>query len=319
MWKVIRPRGYLTSLLLVLMLGVFLLAVVVDHPMMVTPPFQVSANRPDTLPWLFITLTSGAVAGIHLLIANGITARQLKGESDVRYMGYGGALALGVLAISAIVIAGTQFAESPEWSQAYSPWEDFRDLHRVLGLYANGYAQLVAHVGFDPAFARTLATVVLLGLLMATVEAGLRVQKHLLTSLGERAPTLVPASEKHQVGIVVLATALLALHDAHGLGGLLWWPIVGVVDQILLVVGFLLLVLALRERGQAFVWVLAPLLFLAVTTHWALVALVSRWWAAGSWGMFGITLLLLAAEGVLVVQALKSLKAIARTEPEITP
>ncbi|MDH3514871.1 MAG: hypothetical protein OEM83_08385, partial [Gammaproteobacteria bacterium] len=92
MWKLIRPRGYLTALLLGIMLLVCYAAVTINHPVLVAPEFHTGAGIPATLPWLFITLTSGAVAGIHLLIANGITARQMKRETDARYIGYGGAL-----------------------------------------------------------------------------------------------------------------------------------------------------------------------------------------------------------------------------------
>jgi carbon starvation protein len=309
MWKLIRPRGYLTALLLGVMLFICYTAVVIDHPVLVAPEFHGGPGIPATLPWLFVTLTSGAVAGFHLLIANGITARQIKRETDARYVGYGGALALGLLALSAVIIGSTGFADTSEWNQHYASWEGLRDLHKVFELYINGFAHLAGGIGLDPAFARTLGAVVVTGLLVATLEAGLRVQKQLLTGLTERMPSILPVNEKSQIAFVVALSAVLTLHQARGLGGLAWWPLFGVADQLLAVLGFSLLALALRRRGRPVVWVAAPLLFMAVVAHWAFAALAAQWWSAENWLLLGLGVLLLAIELALVLLALNTLKS----------
>jgi carbon starvation protein len=308
MWKLIRPRGYLTALLLGVMLFICYTAVVIDHPVLVAPEFHGGPGIPATLPWLFVTLTSGAVAGFHLLIANGISARQIKRETDARYVGYGGALALGLLALSAVIIGSTGFADAQEWSRHLGSWRESRDLHQVLALYINGFARLAGGIGLDPAFARTLGAVVVTGLLVATLEAGLRVQKQLLTGLTERMPSVLPANEKSLIAIVVVLSAVLALHQARGLGGLAWWPLFGVADQLLAVLGFSLLALALRRHGRPVVWVVAPLLFMAVVAHWAFAALAAQWWSTENWLLLGLGVLLLTIELALALLALNALK-----------
>ncbi|MCR4301506.1 MAG: hypothetical protein NUV51_07835 [Sulfuricaulis sp.] len=311
MWKLIRPRGYLTTLLLGTLLFLFLLAVVIEHPVLVAPEFHAGPDIPATIPWLFVTLTSGAVAGIHLLIANGITARQMKRESDARYIGYGGALALGLLALSAIIIGSTGFAGTPEWSQHYASWEGLRDLSKVFELYINGFARLVSGIGLDPSLARTLAAVVMIGLLVATLEAGLRVQKHLLTGMTERFPffSFLPGNERMQIASVVILSAALALHQPHGLGGLAWWPLFGVADLMLAVLGFSLLALALRQNGRPVIWVVVPLSFMAIVAHWALAIQFVLWWSGNQWLLLGLGILLLAVEIGLVVLVLRTWKA----------
>lgn len=308
MWKLIRPRGFLTALLLGVMLFICYTAIVIDHPVLGAPEFHAGPDIPATLPWLFVTLTSGAVAGFHLLIANGITARQIKRETDARYIGYGGALALGLLALSAVIIGATGFANTQEWSRYYASWETLRDLHKVLDLYINGFARLAGGIGMDAALARTLGAVVIVGLLIATLEAGLRVQKQLLTGLTERFPSLLPGNEKTQIAIVVILSAALALHDGRGLGGLAGWPLFGLADQLLAVLGFLLLALALRNNGRPAIWIVVPLIFMAAVTHWAFVTLALQWWSAGQWLLFGLGMLLLAMELALAVLALNTLK-----------
>ncbi len=302
MWKLIRPHGYLTALLLGIALFIFYTAVVIDHPNLVAPEFHTGPGIPSTLPWLFITLTSGAVAGIHLLIANGVTARQMQREADARYIGYGGALALGLLALSAIIIGSTGFLNTQEWSQHHASWDGFRDIRSVLEQYINGFARLGAGLGLDPAFARTLMAVVILGLLAATLESGLRVQKQLLVGLTERYPSLLPEKEKALIGIAVGLSAALALHDGQGRGGLTLWPLFGVADQVLAVLGFTLLALALRRLGRPVVTVVIPLIFLLATTNWALATQIAQWWSTDDWLMLAFGVILLVTElGVIIL------------------
>jgi len=309
MWKLMRPRGYLTALLLGTSLFIFFTAVMIDQPSLVAPEFHSGPDIPDTLPWLFVTLTSGAVAGFHLLVANAVTVRQMKREADARYIGYGGALALGLLALSAIIIGSTGLPNVQDWSQRYTSWETFMDLHAVPELYINGFARHAAGLGLDLEFARSLMAVVVIGLLIATLEAGLRAQKQLLSGLTERYPTFIPGNEKALIATAVGLSALLALHDGHGRGGLALWPLFGVTDQFLAILGFALLAVALRHLERPVAAVIVPLVFLLVTANWGLGVLMMQWWSDNRWILLLLGILLIATElGVtfLTLNALKS-------------
>jgi len=309
MWKLMRPRGYLTALLLGVALFIFFTAVIIDQPRLVAPEFHAGPGIPDALPWLFVTLTSGAVAGFHLLVANAVTVRQMKREADARYIGYGGALALGLLALSAIIIGSTGLPNVQDWNQRYASWETFMDLHAVLELYINGFARHAAGLGLDLAFARSLMAVVIIGLLVSTLEAGLRAQKQLLAGLAERYPAFIPGNEKALIATAVGLSALLALHDGHGRGGLTLWPLFGVADQLLAILGFALLAVALRRLERPVSAVLLPLVFLLVTANWGLGALMTQWWSDNRWLLLLLGILLIATElGVtfLTLNALKS-------------
>jgi carbon starvation protein len=309
MWKLMRPRGYLTALLLGISLFIFFTAVIIDQPSLVAPEFHAGPGIPGTFPWLFVTLTSGAVAGFHLLVANAVTVRQMKREADARYIGYGGALALGLLALSAIIIGSTGLPDVQDWNQRYASWETFMEMHAVLELYVNGFARHAAGLGLDPAFARSLMAVVIIGLLVSTLEAGLRAQKQLLAGLTERYPAFLPGNEKTLIAIAVGLSALLALHDGHGRGGLTLWPLFGVADQLLAILGFALLAVALRHLERPVSAVLLPLVFLLVTANGGLGLLITQWWSDNHWILFLLGILLIATElGVtfLTLNVLKS-------------
>jgi carbon starvation protein len=309
MWKLMRPRGYLTALLLGTSLFIFFTAVMIDQPSLVAPEFHAGPGIPDTLPWLFVTLTSGAVAGFHLLVANAVTVHQMKREADARYVGYGGALALGLLALSAIIIGSTGLPNVQDWSQRYTSWETFMNLQAVLELYINGFARHAAGLGLDLEFARSLMAVVVIGLLIATLEAGLRAQKQLLAGLTERYPVFIPGNEKALIATAVGLSALLALHDGHGRGGLTLWPLFGVTDQLLAILGFALLAVALRRLQRPVSAVALPLVFLLITANWGLGMLITQWWSDNHWILILLGILLIATElGVtfLTLNALKS-------------
>jgi hypothetical protein len=56
------------------------------------------------------------------------------------------------------------------------------------------------------------------------------------------------------------------------------------------------------------VWVVVPLLFMAVVAHWAFAALAAQWWSAENWLLLGLGVLLLAIELALALLALNTLK-----------
>ncbi len=295
MWRLIRPRGYLTALLLAVQLFIFYAAIVIDHPDMVAPQIHTAAGLPDVLPWIFVTVTSGAVAGFHFLIANGISARQLQRETDARYVGYGGAIALAMLALSTIVIGGIGFTSSAEWSQHFHSWEEIKNLPKVLELYINGFAQLAAGLGLERRFAQNFGAVVMLGLLTASFEAGLRLQKQLLTELAEQYPSITPRKEKTLVAIAVLLSALLALHQGQE-SSLRFWLALGMADQVLAVLGFCLLAIMLKRLRRPTMTVLLPGVFMLAVTVAALVLQLIQWWSEDDWALLCLGTILLFLE-----------------------
>ena len=54
------------------------------------------------VPFLFITVACGACSGFHSIVSSGTTSKQIKKESDVRRISYGGMLIEGVLAVFAM-------------------------------------------------------------------------------------------------------------------------------------------------------------------------------------------------------------------------
>lgn len=281
-WRLIRPRGYLTALLTGFALLGFYAGIAVEQPALVAPPFHEAPDRPGALPWLFLVVSSGALAGFQFLVIHGVTARQLRRVGDARFVGYGGALAEGLLALTALLVATTSFAEADTWS-SYFRSVSAANVSGVFKLYVDGYVRIAAGIGLDPDFARTLVVTVAAGLALSTVEAAIRALHRLIPDTTEAGDA---KGASHRLGTrslwaVIAAVAVLALADGHGLGGVEAWPLFAPLNLWLAALVLWLVAMALRAGELPFAPVLALAGAASLIGLWASAAQLIAWWSAG--------------------------------------
>ena len=100
----LQPRDFLSAGFLYAILGVGLAGMLLSNETIQMPAF--SGWESDKLgmlvPFLFITVACGACSGFHSIVSSGTTSKQIKKESDVRRISYGGMLVEGVLAVFAM-------------------------------------------------------------------------------------------------------------------------------------------------------------------------------------------------------------------------
>ena len=295
--RLLQPRGYLAALYTGLLLLALLIGLALRPPAVIAPSFHAPVDAPGVVPWIFVTLTSGALAGFYLLFATGITGRRIPRETDARYVGFGVAIAEGLLAASAIAIAVSAFATVEQWTSYYASWTGVQDLPKLLVLYIHGFAEAVQTVGVSVEFGRVFAAFVILGLIAVSLDAGIHVQKNLLATLAQRYqwPRLAEARVALLVTIGLVGT--LALYDGRGQGGLSVWPLFGIWNQVLALGGFALIGLALQRRQQPIWFVAVPAFFVLAVIAWALPWQLALWWSSASW-------LLFACGGALLVLAI---------------
>lgn len=290
-WRLIRPLGYLMALVAVLAIGVFYAGLVVEHPALVAPQFHTEPDRPGALPWLYLVVSSGALAGFQFLIVHGVTGRQLRRMGDVRFVGYGGALAEGAIALAALLIAATSFGDAEAWS-SYFRSASLSDVSGLFRLYVDGYARFAGAVGLAPEFARALAVTVAAGLALSTVEACVRALHRLAPGAAEGAAVAggTRPFAARSLWLVVAAVALVALSDGHGRGGVEAWRLFACFSLWLAALGFGMMAIALRADGRAFAPALALAGAAALVALWASIAQLIAWWTAGDAAYFGMGL-----------------------------
>lgn len=291
-WRLIRPRGYLIALVTVMALLIFYVGLAVEHPALVAPPFHEAPDRPGTLPWLFLVVTSGALAGFQFLVIHGVTGRQLRRVRDARFVGYGGALAEGLIALTALLVAAISFGDAETWTN-YFRSASAANFSGVFKLYVDGYARVVAAVGFTPEFARALIVTVAAGLALSTVEAAVRALHRLIPGTVE---TVGAAGTPRPIGTrslwaVIAAVAILAFADGQGLGGIEAWALFAPLNLWLAALGLWLVAMGLRAAAQPFLPVLVLAGGATLLGTWASVAQLIAWWSAGEALFFVVGLL----------------------------
>jgi carbon starvation protein len=287
-----------------------LLFLVILRPPMIAPEFHTATERPAILPWLFATVSFGALAGFHLLVARGLTSRQMTDDAGVRRLGYGGAAFDGLLAMSAVLIAATAAGDEAAWSKSFGAWTTPAELNPVYALitYIEGYAVHAAEAVGGAGLIRLLAVLTVAALLTTGLETALRLFKQLLDESAPRWPPRLAGNRLRQWLAAGLPLALALLAAVVQPGGT-WWFALGAANLVLALAGFLMMVLALRSPDRPLPWLLAAPLLLLPVILWTLASLLLEAGRAGDWLLFGIAAILMLATGGLVYSAIRRWRA----------
>ena len=85
---------------------------------------MININETNSIPWipfLFVTVACGAISGFHGLVSSGTTSKQLNKMTDARFIGYGGMIGEGSLAMLA-TLAVAAGIEHSVWLNKYATW-----------------------------------------------------------------------------------------------------------------------------------------------------------------------------------------------------
>ena len=147
-WVLLQPRDYINALQLVTALALIVVGLTVAAFIGGAPPVE-GADRqplelaapairsgadlpgdvPPLMPLLFITIACGAISGFHCLVSSGTSSKQLKNETDARFVGFGGMLTEGFLAVLVILacVAGLGLGYQSEGRRfPYSGDDEYR-------------------------------------------------------------------------------------------------------------------------------------------------------------------------------------------------
>jgi carbon starvation protein len=296
-WALLQPRDYINGLQLCIGLMVLYGSILVANPVIVAPAFNgsVPASAPPIVPLLFVTIACGAISGFHGLVSSGTTAKQIDRESDVRFVGYFGAVGEGCLALAAILATTAGFASIGEWQNLYTNFGE-----AGVNAFVDGGAALVAAgAGLPETVAATLLTVMAVLFAGTTMDTGIRLQRYIMQEWGEMYN--LPALKNLQVStLVAVGTCLALAFGAGGLdgsGGMMIWPLFGTTNQLLAGLTLLVLTVILVRLGRPMWYTLVPMVFLLAMTLYALLVQLKGFYEEGEW-------FLLAMDGVILVAAL---------------
>ncbi len=308
-WRFALPINYVTSYIIFLGLLFGIIGVFVLHPDFTLPAYTGFNIRIGPLwPIMFVTIGCGAVSGWHSIVSSSGTARQLEYETDARPVGGGVMFVEMMLGVFALVIAGTIFASSSEYTAAIAKGP--------IGVFSAGVSKFLGALGLPAAVGRSYGGVMLIVLAVTILQLVIRFMR---VATSEMLGDISPIFKNVHIGTIIasLLTLILILTG--------WWQylwiLFGGANQLMASLALLLMTAWLMSQGKPYGWTFYPMIFMFFTTTAALV--VTAWrlskqvylGAVKGQALVGNTLMILVAIFLVIaaiILAVEGLKAFSR-------
>ena len=260
-WSLLQPRGYLGGFVLYAALAIGVIGVFFGGHEIKQAAFKGFDSGKATgllFPFLFVTIACGACSGFHGLVCSGTTSKQIDKESHIRAVGYGGMLAEAFVALIAMV---TVMIVSQDDLKGLKPGT----------IYGNGIGDFLTIVIGEKYrnFAVTFGAMAFSTFVFDTVDVSTRLGRYIVQELF-RWPTRLGA----WVGtFMTVALPLYFVAFAPPGSWVKFWTLFGASNQLLAALTLLAITVWLHQRRKKIAYTLLPMLFVLVTTLYALVKL----------------------------------------------
>ncbi len=310
-WLLLQPRDYVNSHQLFVALGIIGLGIIFTNAPVVAPAINTNLppDTPNWFPLLFVTIACGAISGFHGLVSSGTSSKQLDKETDARYVGYGGAIGEGSLALTAILATTAGFAVVVGVDGWHDHYGSFASASAgATQAFVQGVGFLAQGIGIPQGLAVTFAAVVVISFAATTMDTGVRLQRYIISELGAEYRIKFAQNRWIATTLAVSSCALLALGVDRGAGGMRLWPLFGTTNQLTGAMSLLVITLFLFSLKRN-IWVtMVPLGFLLVMTTWAMVINMIGYWTSETWVLFGVGGLIFVLVLWLVFEALAAVR-----------
>ena len=303
-WMLLQPRDYINGLQLFVGLIALYLSFLIFHPNVVAPAFNhhLPSATPPLIPLLFVTIACGAISGFHGLVATGTTAKQIDKETDIRFVGYFGAMGEGMLALAAILAVTAGYASLSDWQGVYSAFGK-----GGVGAFIEGGGRILANgIGLDINIATTMLAVMAALFAGTTMDTGVRLQRYILEEFAElyRFPVLKNGYVATIFAVVVCMLLVFGTGGADGGGGLTIWPLFGTTNQLMAGLTLLVVSVMLLRRGVKSWYTLLPMAFLLVMTVIALALQVRTFYGKEEWVLLAMDIVILVSAVMISLECI---------------
>ena len=288
----LQPRDYINSWQLMVAMGLLIIGAFLsgirDNMTIVAPAFANPPDAPSMFPFLFVVIACGAISGFHSLVASGTTPKELRRETDAKYVGYGSMLLEGALATLVIVAVAAGIGigyevvsdgqsqiltGSAAWRHHYASFSAAQGLNSKIGAFVTGAANMIDNLGISNGLAVTIMAVFIVSFAGTTLDTATRVQRYVVAELARDIKVKPLANAWVATGIAVVTAAVLAFATGTtGTGALRLWPMFGAVNQLLAALALLVVTMYLKTKGgRKFLVAAIPCVFMLVITFCAVV------------------------------------------------
>ncbi len=265
----LQPRDFLSAGFLYAILGFGVVGMLTANESIQMPAFVAweSEKLGMLIPFLFITVACGACSGFHSIVSSGTTSKQIKKESDVRRISYGGMLVEGVLAVFAMgCVAVLSISEREAGGTP-------------VGIFAAGAAKFFGALGIPASLGAEFAMLAISTFLLTTLDTCTRLTRFLIEELFDWRNQ---ASRYLGTLLALALPTILVFQQFPGLDGTLqpaWkaiWPLFGATNQLLAALALLTFVVFLKASKVGYGFALLPAVVMIVMPMTALVLMVQK-------------------------------------------
>jgi carbon starvation protein len=257
-WVFLQPRDYLSSIQLVLFLILGFMALLIVKPA-INSPALIVGNLP-LWPILFITVACGAVSGFHSLVASGITSKQLADERQGKFIGYGGMIAEGILALLVIL-----FISSLDWNFGNLNFLTSLDEGWIVA-FGNGFGNVVGKMGIPFltfSIANLIGAFLVNQFILTSLDTSTRISRLLVS---ENFKKKILKNKIIGVLIAIVPAYFLAVTNAYAD----LWRLFGSSNQLIAAIVLITISAYFVEHKKKINFLIIPTLFMILTTISAL-------------------------------------------------
>jgi len=258
-WRFALPINYVASYIVFLGLFFGIIGIFILHPNFTLPAYTGFSIRIGPIwPIMFVTIACGAISGWHSLVSTSGTARQLENELDARPVGGGVMFVEMMLAVFALIIAGTIYASASEYGAAI--------MKGPGGVFAAGVSKFLGALGLPAETGRSYGSVMMIVLAVTIMQLVIRFMR---IATSELLSDISPVFRNAHIGTII-ASLLGMLLVLTGWWQYLW-VLFGGANQLMASLALMLVTAYLMSEGKPAAYAFYPMIFMFITTIAALL------------------------------------------------
>ncbi|MGO9119075.1 MAG: carbon starvation protein A [Desulfomonilaceae bacterium] len=258
-WRFALPINYVAAYIVFFGLFFGIIGILVLRPDFTLPAYtQFNIGIGPLWPIMFVTIACGAISGWHSIVSSSGTARQMESEMDARPVGAGIMFLEMMLALFALIIAGTIYTSSADYGAAVAKGP--------ASVFAAGVSKFLAALGLPAEVGRSYGSVMMIFLAITIMQLVVRFMR---VATSELLSDISPVFKNAHVGTII-ASILGIILVLTGWWQYLW-VLFGGANQLMASLALLLVSAWLVSEGRPSGWAFYPMIFMFVTTIAALL------------------------------------------------
>ena len=259
MWLMMQPRDYLTTFMLLGMIGGAVIGVLVAHPSMNLNAFNgFKVNDSYLFPTLFVTIACGAVSGFHSLVSSGTSSKTIANEKDMPFIGFGAMLFESLLGIVALVVVGSVAVNGTKPDGT------------PFAIFSSGVAGFLEKLGVSNTIATVFMTMCVSALALTSLDSVARIGRMSFQEIfagDSKNPLVKILTNKYFATVITLGIGYLLAMGGYSKV----WPLFGSANQLLAALVLITLSVFLKTTGRTGWTLYVPMFAMLAVTFTALV------------------------------------------------